>query len=89
VKAADVTRSLAPWATLSGMAQCSTLLLPCLLPFPINGFYPPMSHGPTIPTPDPATLPPEDGSNLTGIQLVGLMGVALLAAIIFLDVISG
>jgi hypothetical protein len=48
-----------------------------------------MSHAPVVPTPDPATLPPADGSGLTGIQLVALMGVVLLAAIIFLDLVSG
>ncbi len=48
-----------------------------------------MSHGPTVPTPDPATLPQSDGSALSGRQLVMIMGVALLAALIFLDVVSG
>lgn len=41
------------------------------------------------PAVDPETLPPKDGSNLTGLQLVVLMGATLLAAIIFLDVVSG
>jgi hypothetical protein len=48
-----------------------------------------MSHPPTVPTPDPVTLPQSDGSSLTGIQLVALMGTALLAALIFLDLVSG
>ncbi len=48
-----------------------------------------MSHAPVVPTPDPATLPPADGSDLTGVQLVALMGGALLLAIIFLDIVSG
>ena len=47
-----------------------------------------MSHG-EAPAPDPATLPPSDGSSLTGLQLVALMGATLLAALIFLDVVSG
>jgi hypothetical protein len=46
-------------------------------------------HPPVVPTPDPATLPPKDRSNMTGIQLVALMGTALLAALIFLDLVSG
>jgi len=39
--------------------------------------------------PDPETLPPSDGSGLTGIQLVIIMGVTLTAALIFLDLVSG
>jgi hypothetical protein len=39
--------------------------------------------------PDPATLPPSDGSSLTGIQLVAIMGVTLVVALIFLDLVSG
>ena len=38
---------------------------------------------------DPDTLPQPDGSNLSGPQLVALMGVVLLAALVFLDLVSG
>jgi len=38
---------------------------------------------------DPATLPEADHSNMTGAQLSLLMGAALLAALIFLDIVSG
>jgi hypothetical protein len=48
-----------------------------------------MSHPDPEPAPDPATLPQPDNSGLTGMQLCILMGVALLAALIFLDVVSG
>jgi hypothetical protein len=47
-----------------------------------------MSHAP-VPTPDPATLPQTDGSTFSGPQLIAIMGAALLAAIIFLDLVSG
>ncbi len=47
-----------------------------------------MAHAPTT-AHDPATLPPADGVNLTGTQLIILMGATLLAALIFLDVVSG
>jgi hypothetical protein len=50
-----------------------------------------MAHDlpPVVPTPDPATLPTADGSNLTGMQLVALMAVTLLAGLIFLEIVSG
>jgi hypothetical protein len=38
---------------------------------------------------DPATAPAKDGSSFSGIQLVAIMGVTLLAALIFLDLVSG
>ena len=46
------------------------------------------SHG-KDPEFDSTTNPPSDGSNLSGIQLVLLMGGTLLAALIFLDIVSG
>jgi hypothetical protein len=48
-----------------------------------------MSHPDPEPAPDPATLPQPDNSEMSGAQLAILMGVALLAALIFLDVVSG
>ena len=47
----------------------------------------PMAHGHDA-SPDPATLPAPDGSNLSGAQLIALMGGMLLAALIFLDIVS-
>jgi hypothetical protein len=49
-----------------------------------------MSHGHDAPPAfDPATAPHPDESGLTGAQLIALMGAALLAALIFLDIVSG
>jgi hypothetical protein len=48
-----------------------------------------MSHGQAAPKFDPATGPSPDTTSLTGAQLMAIMGAALLAAIIFLDIISG
>jgi hypothetical protein len=38
---------------------------------------------------DPATAPEADKTSLDGLQLILLMGGALLAALIFLDIVSG
>jgi hypothetical protein len=55
---------------------------------PLCGFYSRMSDAPHEAT-DPATLPAKDGSSMSGIQLIAIMGVTLLAALIFLDLVSG
>ncbi len=47
-----------------------------------------MSHAPATST-DPDTHPAKDGSSLSGLQLILLMGGTLLAALIFLDIVSG
>jgi hypothetical protein len=46
-----------------------------------------MAHGPT--PADSSTAPPADGVNLSGSQLIMLMGATLAAALIFLDLVSG
>jgi hypothetical protein len=47
-----------------------------------------VSHGDPSPH-GPAEAPPPDGSNLSGRQLIAIMGGTLLAALVFLYFISG
>jgi hypothetical protein len=53
-----------------------------------EGYKASMAHDET-PNFDPATAPEPDKSGLNGLQLILLMGGVLLAACIFLDIVSG